>query len=86
MLIIYVFCLFPISLPKFIVVPQKVLDTELKKSFAHFNEGRIPVSFSGHVLIFYLLQMGFKNRYIDVIFFFCLERYILSTFMAIKGA
>ncbi|XP_034030135.1 myotubularin-related protein 11 isoform X2 [Thalassophryne amazonica] len=30
------------SLPKFIVVPQKVLDTELKKSFAHFNEGRIP--------------------------------------------
>lgn len=30
------------SLAKFIVVPQKVLDTELKKSFAHFNEGRIP--------------------------------------------
>uniref|UniRef100_A0A665UF01 Myotubularin phosphatase domain-containing protein n=1 Tax=Echeneis naucrates TaxID=173247 RepID=A0A665UF01_ECHNA len=30
------------SLPKFIAVPQKVLDTELKKSFAHFNEGRIP--------------------------------------------
>ncbi|XP_063343029.1 myotubularin-related protein 11 [Pelmatolapia mariae] len=30
------------SLPRFIVVPQKVLDTELKKSFAHFNEGRIP--------------------------------------------
>ena len=26
------------------MVPQKVLDTELKKSFAHFNEGRIPVS------------------------------------------
>ncbi|XP_076006506.1 myotubularin-related protein 11 isoform X2 [Genypterus blacodes] len=30
------------SLPRFIMVPQKVLDTELKKSFAHFNEGRIP--------------------------------------------
>ncbi|KAM7421445.1 hypothetical protein PAMA_015534 [Pampus argenteus] len=30
------------SLPRFIVVPQKVLDTEMKKSFAHFNEGRIP--------------------------------------------
>ncbi|XP_042160523.1 myotubularin-related protein 11 isoform X1 [Oncorhynchus tshawytscha] len=30
------------SLPKFNVVPQKVLDTELKKTFAHFNEGRIP--------------------------------------------
>eukprot|EP00064_Thunnus_orientalis_P015485 superscaffoldBa00002874_g15538 len=30
------------SLPRFIAVPQKVLDTELKKSFAHFNEGRIP--------------------------------------------
>uniref|UniRef100_A0A3Q2Z8H6 Myotubularin related protein 11 n=1 Tax=Hippocampus comes TaxID=109280 RepID=A0A3Q2Z8H6_HIPCM len=30
------------SLPRFIVVPQKVLDTELKKSFAHFNDGRIP--------------------------------------------
>uniref|UniRef100_H3CN44 Myotubularin related protein 11 n=1 Tax=Tetraodon nigroviridis TaxID=99883 RepID=H3CN44_TETNG len=30
------------SLPRFVVVPQKVLDTELKKSFAHFNEGRIP--------------------------------------------
>lgn len=37
------------SLPRFIVVPQKVLDTELKKSFAHFNEGRIPVSMSGFV-------------------------------------
>lgn len=35
------------SLPRFIVVPQKVLDTELKKSFAHFNEGRIPVSTPG---------------------------------------
>lgn len=34
------------SLSRFIVVPHKVLDTELKKSFAHFNEGRIPVSFS----------------------------------------
>uniref|UniRef100_A0A3Q2QMN0 Myotubularin related protein 11 n=1 Tax=Fundulus heteroclitus TaxID=8078 RepID=A0A3Q2QMN0_FUNHE len=30
------------SLSRFIVVPHKVLDTELKKSFAHFNEGRIP--------------------------------------------
>ncbi|XP_054637005.1 myotubularin-related protein 11 isoform X1 [Dunckerocampus dactyliophorus] len=30
------------SLPRFLVVPQKVLDTELKKSFAHFNDGRIP--------------------------------------------
>lgn len=29
------------------MVPQKVLDTELKKSFAHFNEGRIPVSILG---------------------------------------
>lgn len=29
------------------MVPQKVLDTELKKSFAHFNEGRIPVSTLG---------------------------------------
>lgn len=38
------FFLLPVSLPRFIVVPQKVLDTELKKSFAHFNEGRIPVS------------------------------------------
>lgn len=37
------------SLPRFIVVPQKVLDTELKKSFAHFNEGRIPVSTLGRV-------------------------------------
>ncbi|CAG00931.1 unnamed protein product [Tetraodon nigroviridis] len=35
------------SLPRFVVVPQKVLDTELKKSFAHFNEGRIPVSTAG---------------------------------------
>lgn len=31
------------------MVPQKVLDTELKKSFAHFNEGRIPVSMLGFV-------------------------------------
>ncbi|KAM6935703.1 myotubularin-related protein 11 [Lycodopsis pacificus] len=30
------------SLSRSIAVPQKVLDTELKKSFAHFNEGRIP--------------------------------------------
>ncbi|XP_037532647.1 myotubularin-related protein 11 [Nematolebias whitei] len=30
------------SLSRFMLVPQKVLDTELKKSFAHFNEGRIP--------------------------------------------
>uniref|UniRef100_A0A8D3ANP8 Myotubularin related protein 11 n=1 Tax=Scophthalmus maximus TaxID=52904 RepID=A0A8D3ANP8_SCOMX len=30
------------SLPRFTVVPHRVLDTELKKSFAHFNEGRIP--------------------------------------------
>ncbi|KAM3872961.1 myotubularin-related protein 11 [Diretmus argenteus] len=30
------------SLPRFNVVPQKVLDTELKKTFAHFNDGRIP--------------------------------------------
>lgn len=37
------------SLPRFVVVPQKVLDTELKKSFAHFNEGRIPVSMLGFV-------------------------------------
>lgn len=29
------------------MVPQKVLDTELKKSFAHFHEGRIPVSMWG---------------------------------------
>lgn len=36
--------MFSVSLPRSIVVPQKVLDTELKKSFAHFNEGRIPVS------------------------------------------
>lgn len=41
------FCLCAVSLPRFIVVPQKVLDTELKKSFAHFNEGRIPVSTLG---------------------------------------
>jgi len=32
------------SLPRYNVVPQKVLDTELKRTFAHFNEGRIPVS------------------------------------------
>lgn len=32
------------SLSRFTVVPQKVLDTELKKTFAHFNDGRIPVS------------------------------------------
>lgn len=37
-------CLCAVSLSRFIVVPHKVLDTELKKSFAHFNEGRIPVS------------------------------------------
>ncbi|KTG16020.1 hypothetical protein cypCar_00017348 [Cyprinus carpio] len=30
------------SLPRFSVVPQRLLDTELKKTFAHFNEGRIP--------------------------------------------
>ncbi|XP_028834744.1 myotubularin-related protein 11 isoform X2 [Denticeps clupeoides] len=30
------------SLSRFNVVPQKVLDTELKKTFAHFHEGRIP--------------------------------------------
>lgn len=30
------------SLPRYMVVPQKVLDTELKKSFAHFNDGRVP--------------------------------------------
>lgn len=35
---------YSLSLPRFVVVPQKVLDTELKKSFAHFNDGRIPVS------------------------------------------
>ncbi|XP_058863502.1 myotubularin-related protein 11 isoform X1 [Acipenser ruthenus] len=30
------------SLPKFNVVPQRILDTELKRSFAHFTEGRVP--------------------------------------------
>ncbi|KAI7806432.1 myotubularin-related protein 11 [Triplophysa rosa] len=30
------------SLPRFTVVPHRVLDTELKKTFAHFNDGRIP--------------------------------------------
>ncbi|XP_057690805.1 myotubularin-related protein 11 isoform X2 [Corythoichthys intestinalis] len=30
------------SLPRYMAVPQKVLDTELKKIFAHFNDGRIP--------------------------------------------
>ncbi|KAJ3597577.1 hypothetical protein NHX12_001100, partial [Muraenolepis orangiensis] len=30
------------SLPRYNVVPQRVLDTELKRTFAHFNEGRIP--------------------------------------------
>ncbi|KPP74803.1 myotubularin-related protein 11-like [Scleropages formosus] len=30
------------SLPRFNVVPQKVLDTELKNTFAHFSDGRIP--------------------------------------------
>ncbi|KAL4629566.1 myotubularin-related protein 11-like [Arapaima gigas] len=30
------------SLPRFNVVPKKVLDTELKNTFAHFNDGRIP--------------------------------------------
>lgn len=39
----FFFSLIP-SLSRFNVVPQKVLDTELKKTFAHFNEGRIPVS------------------------------------------
>lgn len=38
--IFFLFC----SLSRFNVVPQKVLDTELKKTFAHFNDGRIPVS------------------------------------------
>ncbi|XP_077455061.1 myotubularin-related protein 11 isoform X2 [Stigmatopora argus] len=30
------------SLPRYLAVPQKVLDTELKKIFAHFHDGRIP--------------------------------------------
>ncbi|MGH0183285.1 UNVERIFIED_CONTAM: hypothetical protein FKN15_011730 [Acipenser sinensis] len=30
------------SLPRFNVVPQRILDTELKRTFAHFTEGRIP--------------------------------------------
>ncbi|KAI1902383.1 hypothetical protein AGOR_G00044200 [Albula goreensis] len=30
------------SLPRYNVVPQRVLDTELKRTFAHFHEGRIP--------------------------------------------
>ncbi|XP_041094963.1 myotubularin-related protein 11 isoform X2 [Polyodon spathula] len=30
------------SLPRFSVVPQRMLDTELKRAFAHFTEGRIP--------------------------------------------
>ncbi|XP_035286544.1 myotubularin-related protein 11-like [Anguilla anguilla] len=30
------------SLPRYNVVPHRVLDTELKRTFAHFHEGRIP--------------------------------------------
>lgn len=45
------FFLLPDSLPRFMAVPQKVFDTELKKSFAHFNEGRIPVSVLLNILI-----------------------------------
>ncbi|XP_030042830.1 myotubularin-related protein 11 isoform X2 [Microcaecilia unicolor] len=30
------------SLPKYLTVPSRLLDTELKRTFAHFSEGRIP--------------------------------------------
>ncbi|XP_029436944.1 myotubularin-related protein 11 [Rhinatrema bivittatum] len=30
------------SLPKYLMVPSRLLDTELKRTFAHFSEGRIP--------------------------------------------
>ncbi|XP_061675500.1 myotubularin-related protein 11 isoform X3 [Syngnathoides biaculeatus] len=51
------------SLPRFIVVPQKVLDTELKKSFAHFNDGRIPRWCWRHPRGSDLLRMaGFQNN------------------------
>ncbi|XP_040022208.2 myotubularin-related protein 11 isoform X2 [Gasterosteus aculeatus] len=51
------------SLPRSIVVPQKVLDTELKKSFAHFHEGRIPRWCWRHPRGSDLLRMaGFQNN------------------------
>ncbi|KAJ8290128.1 hypothetical protein GJAV_G00009010 [Gymnothorax javanicus] len=51
------------SLPRYNVVPQKVLDTELKKTFAHFNEGRIPRWCWRHPRGSDLLRMaGFQNN------------------------
>uniref|UniRef100_A0A8C6KUX5 Myotubularin related protein 11 n=1 Tax=Nothobranchius furzeri TaxID=105023 RepID=A0A8C6KUX5_NOTFU len=61
------------SLSRFIVVPHKVLDTELKKSFSHFNEGRIPVS---HLLNRHLRSLSsFQDvllcRNLEMILFGC---------------
>nr|XP_015192157.1 PREDICTED: myotubularin-related protein 11 isoform X1 [Lepisosteus oculatus] len=51
------------SLPRFNVVPQKILDTELKKTFAHFSEGRIPRWCWHHPLGSDLLRMAsFQNN------------------------
>ncbi|XP_066577691.1 myotubularin-related protein 11 [Amia ocellicauda] len=51
------------SLPQFNVVPQRVLDTELKKTFAHFSEGRIPRWCWHHPLGSDLLRMAsFQNN------------------------
>lgn len=69
------------SLSRFIVVPQKVFDTELKKSFAHFNEGRIPRWCWRHPRGSDLLRMSsFQNniyhekddiRYLEMVLFGC---------------
>ncbi|XP_061112044.1 myotubularin-related protein 11-like [Conger conger] len=51
------------SLHRYIVVPQKVLDTELKRTFAHFHEGRIPRWCWRHPAGSDLLRMaGFQNN------------------------
>nr|XP_023686263.1 myotubularin-related protein 11-like isoform X1 [Paramormyrops kingsleyae] len=51
------------SLPRLNVVPQKVLDTQLKNTFAHFNEGRIPRWCWHHPSGSDLLRMAsFKNN------------------------
>uniref|UniRef100_A0A3P8VTC3 Myotubularin related protein 11 n=1 Tax=Cynoglossus semilaevis TaxID=244447 RepID=A0A3P8VTC3_CYNSE len=81
------------SLPRFVVVPQKVLDTELKKSFAHFNDGRIPRWCWQHPQGSVLLRMAsFQNniyhekddiRNLEMILFGCHSSLYISASLSV---
>lgn len=52
--------LFPFdSLPKYLWVPSRFLDNELKRAFVHFNERRIPVEYKTVIRVCCAMQ---KNK------------------------